>query len=200
MRQPRARSAASRSFVALTLIAFAVGCETVRPIGPGDTLRANEGLLVLHVRTEAPLRSISIGGEPVPFEVGRGTHLRLIAVSAGGFYRWSGLGVPENLDDPRGSRTVQFLIRDDTEVRFSVEPGRINYAGMLEVHVAYGISYRLVDRAAYAIEELRAQFPTWLAQYPMVYTGPARDVFLDRYNAANRAPNRAGASVEDELQ
>src|SRR5262245_26120199 len=146
MPQSRARSAASRWFIALALIAPAIGCATsVRRIGPGDALQPNEGLLVLHVRTDAPLRSLSIGSGDVPFAVGAGTHLRLFAVTPGR-YRWFGLEVPANSNDPQGSQTVRVRFRDpDYKLLFSVEPGRINYAGMLEIQGGY---YRLVDRPA----------------------------------------------------
>src|SRR5215813_4111079 len=100
MRHLRSRSAARGWSVALTVLAAAVGCASARPIGPGDALRSNEGLLVLHVRTDLALRSIWISGIALPLDVHRGTHLRLVAVSAGN-HRWSGLGVPANADDSR---------------------------------------------------------------------------------------------------
>jgi hypothetical protein len=198
MRQPRIRSVASRSFVALTVIVFAIGCASVRPIGPGDALRSNEGLLVLQVRTDLLLRSISISGLSIPLDVRRGTELRLIAVSAGS-YRWSGLGVPANLDDSRQPGIVDLVFADVAEFRFRIDAGRINYAGMLEVYDAgWGqVGMRSVDRTALAIEELRGQFPAWVAQYPITYSGSARHVFLERYLAAKSAPDQVGESVRD---
>lgn len=196
MRQPRIRTVAGKLLVALCACAAIRCASPPRPIGPGDTLRPNEGLLVLHVRTETPLRTISVGGEPLPFAVGRGTHLRLMAVSAGR-YRWSGLGLPANWEDSRQPGTVQVSFRDVAELSFSVEAGRVNYAGMLEVY-DYGhhlVRIRSVDRTALAIEELHAQFPTWLDQFPIVYAGPGRNVFLDRYLAVKGARNRAGEST-----
>src|SRR2546425_3877853 len=118
---------------ALAALALAIGCASVRPFGRGEVLGASEGLLVLQVRTELPLRSVSISDALLPYEVGRGTHLSLIAVSAG-WHRWSGLGVPENAEYPRESKTVQVVFPGASGLRFRVEPGRINYPGMLEVY------------------------------------------------------------------
>jgi hypothetical protein len=178
---------------ATAAVALAVGCASlrptsVRPFGPGDSLESNEGLLVLQVRTELRLRSISISGASLPYEVGRGTHLSLIAVSAG-WHRWSGLGVLANPDYPRDSETIQLTFPSASDLQFRVEPGRLNYPGMLELydHGSRLVSMRSVDRTALALEELTEQFPRFVAQYPIVYSGPGRNVFLDRYLAAKSA-------------
>lgn len=144
---------------------------------------------MLHVRTERPLRSLSISGSSFPLEVGRGTHLLLIAVSAGS-YRWSSLGTPSNTED-RESETVQLLFPYGDEFRFRIEAGRINYAGMLEVgYLEWNVSVRSVDRTALALEEIRSRFPSLLEQYSIVYSGPGRHVFLERYLAAQSARSR----------
>lgn len=195
MRQPRARSAARQSLVALAVIASAIGCASPhpRPIQPGEVLRPDEGLLVLHLRTERPLRSLAISGSSFPLEVGTGTHLLLIAVSAGS-YRWSALGTPSNAEDPE-SETVELLFPYGAEFRFRIEAGRINYAGMLEVgYVDWGVGVRSVERTALALEEIRSRFPKLLEQYPIVYSGAVRDVFLERYLAAQSARKTAGVS------
>jgi hypothetical protein len=44
-----------------------------------------------------------------------------------------------------------------------------------------------LDRTAMALEELRKLYPQLTAQYPIVYSGPAPHVFLDRYRAAAKA-------------
>ena len=184
MSKPRARSAACRSFVALLLVAFATGCVSVRTISPGGALGANEGLLVLQLRTDVALRSISIEGSPVRLDVAGGTHLLLLAVSAGR-HRWSHLGIT-SFGNIGGVR-----FPDEDEFWFRVEPGHINYPGMLEVYSRGWFYVRSVDRTALAIDEIRSRYPSLIEQYPIVYSGLAPSVFLEQYQAAKSGSERA---------
>ena len=196
MRQLRARSIATGAFVGLVAIALGIACAWVRPsmrpFAPGDVLRPYEGLLVLHVHTERALRSISISKVVVPLDVkGGGTRLSLIAVPAG-WHRWTGVGLPANANDVDEPRTVQLWFPAAPELRFTVEPGAINYAGMLEVYDhGWYVSIRPVDRAAFSLEELRSRLATAIAPYPIRYSGSARHVFLERYFAAQAAHRAA---------
>ena len=197
MRPPRARSAASRSLVALTLIACAVGCVSVRPLEPDGVVRANEGLLVIQVWTEVPIRSISISGASLPLKLARGTHLLLVAVSAG-WHHWSGLSVELSTSDSRQGETVRLSYRETPEFRFRVEAGRVNYPGMLEVYDQWWTAgLRSVDRAAMAIEEIRSRFPSLLDRYPLVYAGPVRHAFLERYFAVRSAREKKDVPKAD---
>jgi hypothetical protein len=191
MPKSRARSAACRSFVAFLLVAFATGCVSVRAISPGGALGANEGLLVLQLQTDVALRSISIEGSPVRLDVAAGTHLLLLAVSAGR-HRWSHLGITNF-----GNIGASVRFPDEDEFWFRVEPGHINYPGMLEVYSRGWFYVRSVDRSALALDEIRSRYPSLIERYPIVYSGLAPSVFLERYQAAKSASghaSEAGAS------
>lgn len=198
MRQPRIRSVTSGLFVALTLIAVAIGCGSVRTVEPGAPPRSGEGLLVLHIRTDTPLKSVTIGGwARVALDLPSGSHLRVIGLPAGR-YRWSRFELPETIDPTRfglwGKRQqLEFRFRYEEELEFRVEAGCLNYVGLIEIYrqglLRLGI--RPIDRTALALEELRAQFPAYVEQYPIVYSGPGRHVFLERYLAAKAAKEAA---------
>ena len=147
------------------------------PIDPGDAvnLGANEGLLVVHVRTNVRVQSIDISGVRAAEDVPEGTEVRLIGITAG-TYRWAQMKLQGDT----------FLFRDDDRLRFHVEPGVINYVGMVHVERSGELSVWMnaIDRTAMALEQLRQRHPDLVARYPVVYSGPARHVFLDRYRDA----------------
>jgi hypothetical protein len=150
------------------------------PIDPGDavTLGSNEGLLVVHVRSNLPIQLIDLGGVQAAEDLPEGTAVRLIGITAG-TYRWSEIQL-------QGDR---FLFPDDRLLRFHVDPGVINYVGMIDVE-RKGVSLALnaLDRTAMALERLRQRYPDLVANYRVVYSGPARHVFLDRYREAAVKP------------
>jgi len=158
------------------------------PIEPGDrvTLRRDEGLLVVHVRSNRPLVSMQISGARAAEDVPEGTHLRLIGVAAGS-YRWSDVHLRERWPTPR------FRFPDADRLRFRVEPGVINYVGMVDVHRSgeFAVEINSIDRTAMALEELRRRYPDLCAKYPIVYSGSARHVFLERYLAATAQRGRS---------
>jgi hypothetical protein len=187
MRQSRKRAALIAGCVLVAAAALVVACTSVRVVGPDDVLGSNEGLLVLQIRSNRPVRSIMIDEAVVPVDVHQDqVHLSLIAVSAGR-HRWSGLGFQAS-DDPKDPETVQFQFRDEPDLRFDVERGSINYAGMLEIYDrGWFVGMRAVDRTAFALEALRSRFAEALARYPIRYSGVGRHVFLERYLAARAA-------------
>ncbi len=156
------------------------------PIEPGDavSLGANEGLLVVHVRSNVPVQSIDIGGVQAAEGVPEGTEVRLIGITAG-TYRWAQMKLQGDT----------FLFRDDDRLRFHVEPGVINYVGMVQVERSGQLSLWMnaIDRTAMALERLRERHPDLVARYPVVYSGPARHVFLDRYRDAIAGGEHASA-------
>jgi hypothetical protein len=152
---------------------WGAGCVTQRtswPIDPGDpvALGPDQGLLVVHVSTSQRIRSIDIGGVQAAEDLPEGTQLRLIGITAGS-YRWSEFEV----QDVRSARYDSFLVRNV-------------YVGMIEVERSSSLSVWMdsLDRTAMALEQLRKRYPDLLAKYPVVYSGPARHVFLQRYREA----------------
>lgn len=189
------------SLVALVAVSGSIGCASVRSFGPGDNLAPREGLLVIHIRTRTPLAAVHIeGAGRILLDGKAGTQMIVVAVSAGS-YRWSSLELAENLGPGFGNRfgNLEFRFPDQDELRFRVEQGRINYVGMVDVYRAgiLRVGMRAIDRTAIALEVLRAQFPEFVARYPIAYSGPARNVFLERYLAAKGAsePTAAGANA-----
>src|SRR5262249_44907664 len=191
MRRRRLRS------LVLAAALHGAGCAaTSWPIDPGDpvTLRADEGLLVVHVHTNRPLRSIDIGGVQAAENLPEGTEVRLIGISAGR-YRWAESQL-QNV--PGGTYYDTFRFRDVEPFRFHVQPGVINYVGMVDIERSDALSVTMnsLDRTAIALEQLRKSYPDLLARYPVVYSGPARHVFLDRYRSSVAHPNDAVRAVQ----
>ncbi len=136
---------------------------------------------MVHVRTNRRVQSIEIGDLVAAEDVPEGTAVRLIGITAG-TYQWSRIEVQGD----------EFRFPDDRRLRFRVDPGVINYAGMIDVERTGPLSLSLnsIDRTAMALAALRERYPDLIAKYPMVYTGPARHVFLERYRDADTNRNR----------
>jgi pimeloyl-ACP methyl ester carboxylesterase len=151
------------------------------PIDPGDAvnLEANQGLLVVHVRSNLPVQTIDVGGVLAAEDLLEGTSVRLIGITAG-TYRWATIQL-------QGDR---FRFPDHERLRFRVEPGLINYVGMIDVERSGPLSLGLhaLDRSAMALEQLRERYPDLTARYRMVYSGSARHVFLERHRNAKERP------------
>ena len=185
-----------------------LGCVSVRPLGleaPFE-LGPEEGALVVHVRSNAPIVSLEFSGVEGASDLAPGEHLLLLAVAEGN-YAWSevSLGYSRFRVGERrnaGGGYTTFIraalqpVRFDIGVEksdFSVEAGRINYPGMLLLDRT-GI-YRLIaipiDRTASALAQLQERNPGALSRYPLRYSGRARHVFLERYMT-----ERAGRGME----
>ena len=179
----------------------ALGCESAVGVGLGG-MGSGIGYLVLDIRTDTPLASVTIGGwKRIPLDVKAGAWLRVVEVPAGR-YRWSRLELPEVFAASYGfsARPVplEFEFPYDDDLAFHVEPGRLNYVGLIEVSRSerFQLGIRVIDRTAVAIERLREEFPAMVERYPIVYAGAGRPVFLDRYRAAkgSQAASSAGAA------
>jgi hypothetical protein len=173
-------------------VVLATACASSSwPIDPGDpvALAPDQGLLVVHVRTNRPLYGILVDDVRAAEDVPEGTQVGLIGITAGS-YRWS--------DVELISRSFRF--RDVDRLRFHVDPGVINYVGMVDIEETddHALVMTTIDRSAIALEELRRRYPDLVARYPIVYSGTARHVFLQRYSAAKaaRAKTRAEAAPE----
>lgn len=192
------------TLLACTASCIIAGCVSVRPLasdvpfelGPG------EGILVVHVRTDSPVVSLEFNGAQAASDLSEGEHLLLLGVSEGR-YRWSEvtlgaarfkIGEERNASrtlmtfTERSRHPVTFVLgRGKTD--FRVEAGRINYVGMILLDRT-GIRRLMampIDRTASALAQLRERYPDALERYPVVYSGPARHVFLDRYQTARDA-------------
>jgi hypothetical protein len=182
------------------------GCASIRPVEPGVPfeLGSDEGILVVHVETNAPVVSLDFNRQPAATDLPEGEHLLLLRVGAGK-YRWSGVTLGAARYQVRKYYMVRGMLtsymRDSTrpvafelsegEMGFSVVAGRINYVGMMllnrtESHRLYA---RPVDRTASAVAQLEKLYPDEMAGYPIVYSGRAHHVFLDRYLGERSKPS-----------
>jgi hypothetical protein len=181
------------------------GCATIRPIGPGDAfeLGPDEGALVVHVRTNAPLSSLDFDAGQAASDLPEGEHLLVLGVDAGR-YRWTEVTVGEATFKVEEWRNASFSHRStqpvtfrlsEGDMGFSVVAGRINYVGMmlLERTAIWRLFALPIDRTASALAQLGERFPDALGRYPIVYSGHARHVFLDRYLAERNLTRESGS-------
>ena len=189
------------SLLACAASCVIAGCVSIRPIGPGVPfeLGPDEGVLVVHVRTNPPVLSLDFGpGRQAASNLSEGEHLFLLGVDAGR-YRWSEVTVDAatfKVAERRNasgammtfshssSRPVHFRLSAG-DMRFSVSAGRINYVGMmlLDRTGIFSMMAVPIDRTASALAQIGERFPDAFERYPIVYSGQARHVFLDHYLA-----------------
>jgi hypothetical protein len=193
-------SIAGRS-LALLVLTTPLGCATLRPIEPNEPfeLAPDEGILLVHVASNVPVQSVHISGATQIRDLKVGHNQRLYALSAG-TYRWAHLIL--------GSR-LRYQMFSHDYWRFRVEPGRINYPGMLMVRgprVSFWTADSYVfnlNRSALSYKLLEEDFPDLLERYPIEYTGRGRDDFLSYYREAQRAaetPDEPGGVVAPETK
>lgn len=183
------------SATASAALVFLLGCTGVLPVEPGGaaTLEASQGIFVVHISSEVEIASMDFGFGGSVKGLPAGDHIALFVVRSGS-YRWRQLELVE-------ARGVRFRIPYEDEWKFRVEPGHINYAGMiiLERNGWLSLSSRHVDRTAVAITDLNERFPELVARYPVAYSGPGRNVFPEHYRAAlsqRRADGGAAAGAD----
>jgi hypothetical protein len=182
----RAEWSIARALFCLLLI----GCANTRPLDPAAgpiDLAANEGILVLHIRTQVRLAAVEVAGaspQEVAGDVPAGEHLWFLAAARGN-YRWRRI----RRDFGRIFYYWHLPASDDAW-SFTVEAGKINYPGVLEIEGREGVAnlaLRTFNRSAIAHAELTRRYPLLLERFPMRYAGSRRDDFLDHYLRAVRA-------------
>ena len=191
------------------VILFATGCASthfiqVEPNTPIE-LERDEGLLVLQIDTEVPIRRLVFTGlwisEPIP----AGNHFWVARVPPG---RKSWVAVHTN---PNSWTSGRYTIRRSSyprkgELDFSIEPGKINYVGALIVGDASfdgrtsWLSIRIRNHAAMALRALERDYADLLDRYPLRTAGTSGDRFLEFYAAEReRLRSEAGASQKEVL-
>jgi hypothetical protein len=165
----------------LVLLLVSVGCASIRPLQSGtETLAPNEGILVVHIRSEVPIQKLAISGITAFVDLPPGDHFRLLAVTEGS-HRWSQIVIPA--DEGR----VPFTTKPGDDFwEFRVERGRINYPGDLHFHGKAAkkhaeIGVRGRNRSAQVLQHLRERYPALVERYPPIWAGRGDDDFLDFY-------------------
>lgn len=169
----------------------ALGCASARLIAADGplALKPNQGILVVHVDSDFPIRRLRFNaGVVAARDLSRGEYVALVVVPAGS-YRWTTIEVPVGSTESY----YRFRMRRDSDWRFKVEAGRINYPGQVIVRGSGRLLWSdntlqawTKNRSALALERIRATYPTLLARYPLVNGRSERDDFLDHYQ--NLAP------------
>ena len=183
------RSAAFRWLLLVALCA-AVPVAGARDfkVDPGDVpeLRPDEGYLVVAVDSDMPVRSLVIRSDDRAFAdgkldgIGEGSTMGLYVLPAG-TYRWDRLNVS----------WLAWNLRKDPEGRFTVEAGKINYAGDL-VYRDW-VSMHVANRSLRVLDWLDREHPRIVATHAFSYRGSYPDPFPAFYRerlAAADAPRR----------
>jgi len=172
------------------LCLFVMGCVNTRALDPAAdpiSLDENEGILVVHIRTQVKLASIRVAGaspQEIATDLPAGEHLIFLA-AAKGQYSWQRIvrKIPPS--------TYYWNLRDrHGEWNFTVEPGRINYPGVFEIggsEPRISLRLRTFNRSAMALADLKRRYPAMVERFPMRYAGSRRDDFLDYYLEASQA-------------
>ena len=174
------------------------------------TLADDEGLLVVHVDTNARLERLVAGDVAIAEELAAGRYAWLVRLKAGR-YAWTEIAFAA---EPV-SRDVRRMCRRDrvarvnplfdlygverSEFQFDVEAGAINYAGELllkaEYHricrAAHRIWIRNRNHSAMALRSLLKTHPVHLDALPIRYAGRSGDGFLDFYTRERERLARA---------
>jgi hypothetical protein len=163
----------------------ALGCANARLISADRTLelRPNQGILVVHVDSDFPIRKLQFGAHyEVATSILAGEYLVMAVVPAGD-YHWTTIEVPGGY-----GRYYRFRIKPDGDWSFVVKPGAINYPGQIFVKGskdtldASGLMRAWTEnRSAVILEKLRATYPKLLAQHPLEYARTERDDYLEVY-------------------
>lgn len=141
------------------------------------------GWLLLDVAAERKIQSLQldrIDGRAGSGDLGSvkaGRALKAIELPEG-HYQWKAIELP-HYDLP-----FRQVVADDERWRFSIKEDAVNYVGQIIVGEERGSNYvdvRLVNRTAMNLSQIEQEFEPYLERYPLVYSGAARDDFLDAY-------------------
>ena len=166
-----------------------VGCAGVdlSIVSPGRAIELDpdEGLLIIQITTDVPLKEIALDRGSVATDLPSGNHVWVVRAPAGR-YSWSVVDMGEIL----GGKGRLKLDADDwpneEEFDFEVHPGAMNYPGDLILKTdqmrrssGRGISVRNRNHSAMAVRRLRKRYADLLDAYPIRHAGTSGDEFLD---------------------
>ena len=133
------------------------------------------GYLALDTMVERPVTNWRLSRSLAIDKVPEGRQLRLIRMRIGK-YQWTEINVPYfNLPH-------RMDLSDDTRWAFEIHPRKINYAGTLvvgEQRSSDSVEVRFLNRTTEVLELLREKFPAQAEVFEVVYSGAARDDFLE---------------------
>ncbi len=177
-----------------------LGCASARLIATDGllTLKPNEGILVVHVDSDFPIRKLrfsTLATAVAARDLSAGEYVAMFVVPAGN-YRWTTIEI-----SAYHGRYYRFRMRRDSDWNFRVEAGRINFPGQVIVKGSERTLFQsnslqawTENRPALALERVRAIYPTLLTQYPLANGRGVRDDFLEHYQRI--APFKSPEPVE----
>ncbi|WP_159015612.1 alpha/beta hydrolase family protein [Cognatiluteimonas profundi] len=156
-------------------------------VDPGEIPRLgpNDGLMLVEVDTVVALDSVRVKQDGHFFDAGvlkridAGKSAGLYVVPAGS-YQWAEINT---------SWETRFDPKDDPEYHFTVEPGKITYAGDLVFRPTgvYSADIQVRNRGLRAMDWLETNHPALAQRYAFAYSGHYPDPFPDFYHQERAA-------------
>lgn len=181
------------------------GCTTAPPpklltLDQAPNVAEDHGILVIEHEASEQVQRLEIkptgrSGSMVNLRgLPPGRHVQIIVLPAGS-YRWSEIDMKGNVTvNGREYPMTWRIARSDSEMRFSVRAGVVNYPGVLVLKRVSGNMMQIftINRSAQFIEALRTRGRELLDNRVVVYSGRGRDDFLEYYTTQlSRARNDA---------
>lgn len=160
----------------LTLVmlsACSTKLKTIKDDAPVN-IKMNEGYLMVGLDTNANLNKIRIAGrKSVTFtrqDLRVGSNFILTTVPAGEYHF-------KRIVFQQGYRNL-----DEVALKFTIEPGKINYVGNIELRQnpwSWYSTFLMLNQTSMALEFLQESFPKMLATNKVRYGGPGKDNFFN---------------------
>jgi hypothetical protein len=168
------RSPRTSLLLPCALLAFAVLAQAASAEDEREPLKGRYGYLVVDSDVAAKVLGWKLSDLIVIDTLPLGRHLQLLKLKAGK-YHWQELQVPYfNLPN-------ELDVSDDERWFFTIERGKLNYAGTLivgELRQARNVDVRFLNRSAEVLDLVRTRFPTEMERYGLIYSGSNADDFL----------------------
>ena len=157
--------------IALCVLTLLSGCTSVRPLDveessrePGGlpVLAPDEGILVVDLDTQVPIKALKIGLLTAFSDLPVGEHLLFLAISKGE-HRWTDVLVQTS----RGE--IRYTAPLSDAYKFRVESGRINYSGTISLRAETeggSLSFSIRSRSAEVLRILRLRYPALVERFP----------------------------------
>lgn len=177
-------AADARRFVPFVLLLGLAGCTATAPVlddKPDTTLARDEGAFVVERDGGIAWRSITLVARPSGAE--RSVTLEGTGYATGVFRLPQGRYELVSVTVPAWG-----LVELTEPIRFTVDPGKLNYLGQFELRVnaSHDVWHRVTNRSGRMLTELRVRSPGLVDRWPLVKVGDDADD--DWTNTIN--PNR----------
>jgi hypothetical protein len=138
--------------------------EGSRESGRLPELAPDEGIVVVDLDTQVPIKALKIGQVTAVSDLPAGEHLLFLAVSRG-VHRWTDVVVQA----PRGE--IRYSAPRSAGYKFRVEPGRISYSGAISIRTQTtggSLSFSIRSRSTEVMRILRGRYPALVERFPPI--------------------------------